>query len=281
MSVISDTVAMRWLRFLKRLGSRHRRGWRASMPWLSVVLLVALIVVPLGLLVWLVSATDLFRVQAVTVLDGQEHTITEVERLIEEDLARVPAKRTIFLVQPEVIESHLLGALPQLRTVQVERKLPATLKVLLQEKNPTLLLLSNGKYYLVDESGIPYEEAQLHTLPGIVLPAVKNSDKEARVTLGMPAVSAEFVAFVQHINEHLGESVDAKIAEIRIPSLAAREVHIILDSNWVIKLDVTRDPAEQLAVLGRIVREMLTDDERLTLKYIDLRIPNRVYYKTN
>ena len=264
---------MYWLRSFKRL-------WRASMPWLSVVLLALLIVVPLALFIWMVFATDLFRVQAVTVLDGREHTTVAAERLIEEELATVPLQRSIFFVQTEALESRLLSNLPQVRVVRVERKLPDTLRVLLQEKTPVILLLSNGRYYLVDEAGLAYEEAQLHTLPGIALPTVKNADTEAAVTLGGPTISAEFVSFMQHVMEHLHEAVDGQAAEIRIPSLAAREVHIILDSNWVIKFDVTRDPAGQLAILGRIVREMLSEEERAALEYIDLRIPNRVYYKT-
>ncbi len=257
-----------------------QRAWRVSTPWLSVALLVALVVVPVGLFIWMVFSTDLFRVQAVTILDGREHTTAEADRLIEEELEHVPMHRTIFFVQPETIESRLLSSLPQLRTVRVERKLPATLRVLLQEKTPALLLLSNGSYYFVDEMGAPYEKAELATLPGIVLPTVKNADKEANVTLGTPALTPEFVNFLHYINEHLKETINANVAEIRIPSLAAREVHVILDTNWVIKFDVTRDPANQLAILGRIVKEMLPPEEQGKLEYIDLRIPNRVYYKT-
>jgi hypothetical protein len=149
----------------------------------------------------------------------------------------------------------------------------------LQEKTSTLLLLSNGTYYFIDETGVPYEEAQLHTLPGVVLPTVRNADQAAKVALGVPVVPAEFVSFVQYAGEHITESIGAKVAEIRIPSLASREVHFILDTNWVIKFDVTRDPAAQINILSRVMKEMLTDEDRATLEYIDLRIPNRVYYK--
>lgn len=272
MGFISDTVKMPW-----RISAQ--RVWGVAGPWLSVILLVALIVVPVGLFIWLVLATELFRVEAVTVLDGRDHTIVAVKQIIEEELQRVPLGRTIFFVQTDALESRILSALPQVRVARVERKLPATIKVILQEKTPALLLLSNGTYYFIDEAGVPYEEAQLHTLPGIVLPIVKNADKEANVALGVPVVPPEFVSFVQYVGEHLTESVGAKVAEIRIPSLAAREVHFILDTNWVVKFDVTRDPAAQLAILSRIVKEMLAEEERTTLKYIDLRIPNRVYYK--
>ncbi len=253
---------------------------RQITPWLSVVLLVALIVVPLALFSWMALGTDLFAVDTVTVLDGRDSTIAAVEEIVAQELNRVPMNRIIFLVQTDSIESRILNSLPQVRVAHIERKLPDTLKIVLQEKTPVLLLLSNGTYYFVDESGIPYEEAQLHTLPGVVLPTVKNADGEAHVRLGVPAVAEEFVTFVQYIGEHLGESIPAKVAEIRIPSLAAREVHFILDTNWVVKFDVTRDPAGQLSILARIANEMFSEEERTAVEYIDLRIPNRVYYKT-
>ncbi len=252
---------------------------RQITPWLSVVLLIALIVVPLGLFTWMVFGTDLFTVDTVTVLDGRDSTIAAVEDIVEQELNRVAMNRIIFLVQTDNIESRIANSLPQIRVVHIERKLPDTLKVVLQEKTPALLLLSNGTYYFVDEAGIPYEEAQLHTLPGVVLPTVKNAAGETHVTLGVPAVAKEFVTFVRYIGEHLGESVGAKVAEIRIPSLAAREVHFILDNNWVVKFDVTREPAQQLGILARIANEMLSEEERRAVEYIDLRIPNRVYYK--
>lgn len=257
---------------LKKIG-------RQITPWLSAVLLVTLMVVPLSLFGWTALGTDLFSVDTVTVLDGRDSTVAAVEEIAQQELDRVPFGRTIFLVQADVIESRIVGSLPQVRAVHIERKLPDTLKVVLQEKTPALLLLSNGTYYFVDEAGIPYEEAQLHTLPGIVLPTVKNADREANVTLGVAAVAPEFVAFVQHVGKHLGDSITAKVAEIRIPSLAAREVHFILDTNWVIKFDVTRNPAQQLGILARIVTEMLSNEKDAAVEYIDLRIPNRVYYK--
>lgn len=260
---------------------RILQQWQTLLvPWLSVTLLVALILIPLGLFFWMALGTDLFVVEAVTVLDGRDSTIAAVEEIVEQELNLVPMNRSIFFVQADSIESKISQALPQVRIAHIERKLPDTLKIVLQEKTPVLLLLSNGTYYLVDDLGIPYEEARLHTLPGVVLPTVKNADAYARVTLGVPAVAKEFVAFVQYMGEHLGEAVPAKIAEIRIPSLAAREVHFVLDTNWVVKFDVTRDPARQLGILTRIATEMLSADEQKSLEYIDLRIPNRVYYKT-
>lgn len=253
--------------------------WRKVLPWLSVALLVMVVAVPLILFVWLFFFTDIFTVQAVTVVDAREHTIDAVRDIIEQTVEELPLTRNIFFVPTEAIEAEIISALPQVRTVYVTRKLPGTIKAIVQEKTPELLLLSNGQYYFVDGEGVPYEEARLETLPEVVLPTVKNDDRESKVTLGAAAVDASFVTFLQQVQDELPEGTGGQVAEIRIPSLAAREVHFTLNNNWQVLFDVTRSAEQQLNILQQLLKETISEEEKKTLEYIDLRIPNRVYYK--
>jgi hypothetical protein len=124
-----------------------------------------------------------------------------------------------------------------------------------------------------------FEKADLLNLPGLVLPTVKNMSEETEIEIGVPVVSLEFVQFVETASKKISEDLDVKVVEIKIPSLAAREVYFELNNNWEIKFDVTRDPVGQIELLSRVVKEMLSEDEKVTLQYIDLRIPKRVYYK--
>jgi len=263
-----------------RVKQRFRTSWRAIGPWLSIVFLILIIVIPLGLFIWFVFFTATFTVQSVTVLDARDHTIEATKRITENALQDVSLQQSIFFVQTDLIEQEILGQLPHVRTAHVTRQLPGTIKIVIQEKEPVLLLFSGGDYFFVDGAGLPYEEAKLETLPGVILPTVKNNDAEATVTLGVPAVDEPFVAFVQYVQEELPAVLGVEVAEIRIPSLAAREVHFRLTNNWLIRFDSTREPAGQLDVLQRIVNEVITEEDRQILEYIDLRIKDRVYYKT-
>ncbi|MFH1353806.1 MAG: cell division protein FtsQ/DivIB [bacterium] len=253
--------------------------WRRVLPWLSVALLAAMVAVPLALFVWLFLFTEVFTVQAITVVDAKDYTTKAAREIIEQTIDDLPLNRNIFFVPIQAIEAEIVAALPQVRTVYVTRKLPGTIKAIVQEKTPELLLLSNSKYYFVDGDGVPYEEARLETLPGIVLPTVKNNDQKSQVTLGAAAVDVSFVAFLKKVQESLPECTGSQVAEIRIPSLAAREVHFTLNNNWRVLLDVTRSAEQQLSVLQRLLKETISEEEKQTLEYIDLRIPNRVYYK--
>ncbi len=264
--------------------NRWRPYWQAAqtkaLPLLSVLLLVMVIIVPIALFSWFFFFTDMFQVQAITVIDAKSELSAQIKELISSRLAQSPLGQNIFFAQTDSLETEAVSKFPQIRTIHVVRKLPGTIKAIVQEKQPALLLLSNGQYYFVDQEGVTYQEAHIADLPGIVLPTVKNDDQSSKVTLGVAAVAPSFVSFVQNIEEALPKEVSAKPAEIHIPSLAAREIHVKLDNNWLILFDATRPAASQMTVLQKLLSTTISATEASQLEYIDLRIPNRVYYKT-
>lgn len=278
------------LRFLRTRQSRtaavvrEQRVWAqlaaSIMPWLSVVLLVLLIAVPIGIFIWLIFFTSLFTVQAVSVLDARSHITEKAHTIVTERIAATPLDHNIFFVDTPDIARELARQIPEIRTVRVTRQLPGTVKVIVQEKKPALLFLAGGQYYFIDEYGIAYERARLDTLPGEVLPIVKSDDQSGQVTLGIAVVNRSFVEFVLFVQKELPQRINAKVAEIRIPSLSAREVRFLLENNWELRFDSTRAPAQQLQILEQLLSGTITPEEQQQLEYVDLRIPDRVYYRT-
>ncbi len=256
----------------------NRARWgqvqRQFVEWSSVVFLCLLVIAPLCILGWLLFFTHTFSVSAITVVDAKPNTEASIRTLSESSMGE-----NILFIPTEQIEQKILHDVPQVRDVHILRKIPGTLKIIVQEKKPAFLLVSGGSYYFVDAEGIAYENASLDVLPGVVLPTVKNSDSAAKVTLGTNAVEASFVDFIMEAQKKLPDITHAQIAEMRIPSLATREAHFLLDRNWKILMDTTRSAEGQLDILSRLLEDTITSEEQQTLQYIDLRIPNRVYYK--
>lgn len=255
------------------------RLWEKALPVVSVVFLVIIIIVPLSLFIWFLFFTDVFVVQALTVVDAREHTAKAVREILNEQIEQKTLKKNIFFLQSDIMESEIVSRLPQVRTVHITRILPGTVKAVVQEKTPKLLLLSDGQYFFVDKNGIPYEAAQLDRLPGVVLPIVKNDDRDAAVALGVAVVEPSFITFVHDMQAGLPDRVGAQLAEIHIPSLAAREVHLFMDNNIQVRFDVTRSSMDQLNILNEVLTTKIEKEDREKLEYIDLRIANRVYYK--
>lgn len=258
---------------------RSSKVWaRHLAAWAPLALLAVVVLVPVALFVWLFFYTSVFTVQAVTIVDAREHTDVAVRDIIAQSLTRQPLARTIFFVPVEKLEADI-SALPQVRSVHVQRKLPSTIKAIIQEKSPALLLLSNGRYYFVDADGVAFEEARLATLPGVVLPTVKNEDEQAAVTLGAAVVDSAFVAFLQTVQRELPQRIGQEVAQIRIPSLSSREVHVVLQTNVRVLFDVTRPAERQLDILQQILESTIAEADRQRLQYVDLRIDRRVYYR--
>lgn len=251
------------------------KWWRQIVSYLPSVFLGLLLVVPLASLLWLILFTDTFSVQTVTVVDARPHTAQQVQTIADQF-----SGKSILFLQTNILEQQILVEVPQVRTIHSARKLPETLKLIIQEKTPRALLLAQGKYYFLDESGSAYEEARLDTLPGIILPTLKVSDTGATVTIGTQVVEPEFIHFVEQVQEKLPTVTPGEVVEIRIPSLSAREVHFRLSNNWEVRFDSTRAASGQLGVLEQLVRTTIPLEAQATLEYIDLRIPNRVYYKS-
>ncbi|HLC48978.1 MAG TPA: FtsQ-type POTRA domain-containing protein [Candidatus Andersenbacteria bacterium] len=254
--------------------ARWGQAQRNIVQWSSIVFLLLIIIVPFCILVWLLFFTQTFAVSAITTVDAKPSTQESIQTIMKDS-----SGKNILVIPTDQLEQKILHDVPQVRDVHIVRKLPGTLKVIVQEKKPALLLISGGSYYFVDTEGIAYENASLDVLPGVVLSTVKNSDPDAIVKLGANAVESSFVAFITEAQEKLPEITGAQIAEMRIPSLATREVHFLLDKNWRILMDTTRSAADQMGILSRLLEDTITPEELQTLEYIDLRIPNRVYYK--
>ncbi len=266
------------MRHVGRVYLRKTKEWFVDVfPW---ILIITLVTASIGIFIRLLFFTDMFSVQAITVLDAKATTEAAVRAVAEQEVSKTPWRQSIFFVQTDIVADKIMGSLPQVKAVLVKRILPGTIKITVHEKKPAMLLASNGDYYFVDDQGILFEKADLLNLPGLVLPTVKNMSAQTEISLGAPVVSPEFVTFVQIASKSLSDSMGLEVVEIRMPSLAAREVYFALNNNWEIKFDITRDPEGQISLLERVVNEMLSEEEKQTLEYIDLRIPRRVYYRT-
>jgi cell division protein FtsQ len=248
---------------------------RQLIEWSSLGFLVLITVGPVVMLLWLLLFTQTFAVSAITIVDARPQTEEKIRSVADS----LKGKNILFL-ETSVLAQRMLRDIPQIKNVHIVRKIPGTVKIIIQEKTPVLLLVSGGSYYFVDSAGIAYEAASLDSLPGVVLPTVKNSDLESTVTLGAPAVDESFVTFIEEVQKKIPDIAHAQVVEMNIPSLAAREVHFLLDRNWRILMDTTRPASGQLDVLKRLLEHTVSQEEQQTLQYIDLRIANRVYYKT-
>ena len=99
-------------------------------------------------LVWLTAASGL-RLESLTV-EGREHTSPEDIR------AALDVTRGTPILTINVAEAReALEALPWVKAARVERQLPNTVHVVIQEREPFALWQKGSRYFLVDRDGTP------------------------------------------------------------------------------------------------------------------------------
>lgn len=224
-----------------------------------------------------------FAVTAVDVLDARPHLADDIRRYVQgviEDDATIRGKTNIFLVPRTKLERDIPSTFPVVHTVQILRKLPSTVRVVVQEKVPVVLLFAGGTYYALDPAGVAFEIVPVERLPDNTLPVLRDERPDARVELGQAVLPVNVLSALHDLVSALPERFRVTAKEITIPAIGSEEVRVRTHEGWLLLLDTRRPLAEQFAVLEKIFAEEIDDAERRTLEYVDLRVRGKAFFKT-
>lgn len=143
-----------------RIADRQQR--RARRNWLRLVVAVlALALVAVG--VWLIGFSSVFALREVTVTGvhslGEDRVRSVADAPLGQPLARVSER--------EIAER--VATLPQVAEVTVGRRPPNGIEIAITERTPVFAVAQGEQWWLVDASGVPYE--QVTERPDDLLPA--------------------------------------------------------------------------------------------------------------
>lgn len=165
----------------------------------------------------------------------------------------------------------LLSKVPQIGEVNFRKNLISNLLIIeIKEHQTSVVWQTAGEKFLVNRYGVVYDKAGDNT-PLILIEDLKN----VPVSLNQRIVALDFIEFVTSFVANLPRKTNISIMRITIPETTF-EVEMYTNQKWRIILDTTRPPDDQLNSLVRVLREMQDNPPR---EYVDLRIPNKVFYK--
>jgi cell division septal protein FtsQ len=195
-----------------------------------------------------------------------------VEEQITEVLFPKGFKGANAVSWPEgMAKRRLLTKIPQISEVSFRKNLiNNTLTVVIKEHQTSIVWQTAGEKFLVNRYGVVYDTASDNT-PLIMVEDLKN----VPVSINQKVVAPDFIEFVTSFVANLPRKTNITISRITIPETTF-EVEMYTNQKWRIILDTTRPPDDQLNSLVRVLREMGDNTPR---EYIDLRIPNKVFYK--
>lgn len=216
------------------------------------------------LLVWWLLASKYFIVEEIIYEQ-------EPSPIIKEKIEGLRGKN-ILLLQLGQMEQEWQVQQPIIKTLHIYRGLPHTLRVAIEERSKAIVWKSNDHYYLLDASGVAYEDTGMD-LKENFLPIL--DDGNVPVDLGKKIVGGDFVASVQELMDNVPSKIgDETIREMHVGE-STFNVSILTSKDITIKFDITQPLDLQLEALDYIYKEKRGDVK----EYVDVRVIGKAYIK--
>lgn len=210
----------------------------------------------------------------------------------------------ILLVKTSEIESVIKNKFNVISGVAVAKKFPLTLEIEITEKSVDISWCNRIKIERVAESGkksendapaygeknqaaetaqcyfsgednIVYEKVSDGLLAGSV-----KVFRDDRININAKAGNKALTAFVRELAANFNRKTGLILDYFYLPPLDSRELHLVTSDGWQIYFDLNRDVNDQLWVLSNVLKNKMSDSDKKSLDYVDLRVIDRVIYKT-
>ena len=142
---------------------------------------------------------------------------------------------------------------------------------------PIILLNSPSGSYVIDEKGRAIVLLQDAPNAQALSLVIVDDQTGLDIQTGQQALSQNDVVFIQALRQQF-EASGLQVESMTLPPLA-HELHVrIKDVPYVIKFNLVGDPREQAGTY-LAVKQKLEQDKVTPAEYIDVRVPERAYYK--
>lgn len=176
-------------------------------------------------------------------------------------------KNNFFLFPSKIAEDAIFES--DLGVAEIQKKFPNKILVDFKEIKPKFLYCGEHECFYIDKNGVPYETAPIFSdspLPILEL-------KDAQIKLGkeiFPKNEAEFILNFESEIKNFGLS----IKKINIEN----DIKLKMNEGWQLTLLFGNKDYKNIAQKLLLIFEQKIKD-RSKLEYIDMRFPNKAFYK--
>lgn len=232
--------------------------WRPTRRFVLVTIGLSVVV---GL-VWLVTASALFRIADVVVLG-------EATPATRDALRNLTGRNLLFLKEQQLL-TDLMATDPSLASLRIVRGFPDHLQVLIERRHPALVWQVGETAWAIDSSGVAFG---LDPTTTVGIPRILDAHGQP-VSTGEQLLSADFVAFAREAFAQgpvvIGGAIDhGEVGETTF------HLSLVTEWGWSIVVDTTRPIGGQYANLGLLLAGHRADIH----EYVDLRLAGKAYLK--
>lgn len=172
------------------------------------------------------------------------------------------------------VKRRLLEGELALESVEIEKDYPHTLIVRVVERTPRVVWQTAERAWLVDQNGHKVGEWALDK------PREPNLtyffDESGAVPSNTETIELSRFTILLELQEQLKKN-GIEVLFIKLESPASPFVKYVTSEGWELYLDLANDTGAQLDKLNAVLTNL--GDQRHTIKYLDVRFADRVYYQ--
>ncbi len=252
-----------------------------KMVWVWVSLL-CLVVILAGL--YFILFYPGFQLKSINVSGNNKVPTQNLQNIISTDsntglislLNIKVVSKSIFLINKNKITKDILIKYPEIKSLTLNKSLPQTLTLHIEERRPFGIYCANGTTnnlcYLIDQNGVVFE--QQFTLPADAT-IVRQNMATGLPVAGQKVLQTNIATTIYKIQQSLKNNLQINITDALITSPIRMDVDT--GKNWKIYFDLSPnfDIDSQLKKLGLLLNGGLSADSMKNLRYIDLRPKDR------
>lgn len=193
---------------------------------------------------------------------------------------QVPVGVHLWALPRAQIERSILQV-PTVQAVSVLRGIPDSVRVVIEERKPSLIWISSGIAHVLDENGTEYARYPENSLPAsgtpvgdLVTSVPRVYDiQNIQVTSGQKVVSPLFISFIKQAQKDSAALLpERKLERFEVDS-SIFDIQLVYAGGMRVDTNVLTDPSVQVRNLKRLLQENTVNPA----SRIDLRIDRWAY----
>lgn len=235
--------------------------------------------------IYVLFFSNFFDIREISISSGGESAFggknQEVRSLVDGYLSEkklsIPRFHNIFLADAGQISALIARQFPAAENIEVRKKYFHVLEIYLEQKEAigTWCYQKEKQCFYFDHQGTAFDS--MTEASGALLLSI--SDERGQLEkLGRPVADGNILNLIFQASTQL-QKIKVEAVKFILPVSADFRLDVKTEEGWKIYLSTKDDLARQINNLEIFLAQKITLEKRSQLRYIDLTVPNRVYYQ--
>jgi len=234
--------------------------------------------------VWFLFYSPYFEIKKIEIFGLEKISESEIKEIIQSQIANyrflIFRQKNIFWFDEKLAEKNI-NSKYVLTSLKINKKLPETIEIILEEKKPALIWKTGEKFYYADWNGIIIHELSQDEVSTVlnqkVMPLVYDENNQT-LEIKNEILTSQLVQFIVNLNNNLSkETTNLVIEGFKVVNKPNTIIKALANNGWQIYFTGSQDLDSQIKKLNLFLKE--NKEEKNIQEYIDLRFEDRVYYK--